>query len=286
MSLISLLMLTVSAALHAGWNLALKQAGERYIATWWALVLSSFCFLPFLAFSRFPAPGITPYILVSAILEVAYFILLIFAYQKGDFSLVYPVARGAAPAFLAIWSVWLLGDQLRPTGILGLVALIVGLVIVGGSTWFGRGSETGVPARSTVLIALAVALLISLYSAVDGAAVKLTEPVPYTALVFAATALLLTPLMVKRYGWNTLKASLLQYWRRVFVIGCLILSSYTLVLVAYSVSPVSYVGAIREISIVFGAVAGWLFLGENLGKIRIIGALVMFVGIIIIATLG
>jgi drug/metabolite transporter (DMT)-like permease len=223
---------------------------------------------------------------VSAILEVAYFSVLIFAYQKGDFSLVYPVARGAAPAFLAIWSVWLLGDQIRPAGILGLGVVIVGLVVVGGSTWFARGIQAGVPPRSTVMIALSVAVLISLYSAVDGAAVKLTDLAPYTALIFASTALMLTPVMLKRYGWTTLIATLRKYWRRIIVIGGLTMSAYTLVLIAYSISPVSYVGAIREISIVFGAVAGWLFLGENLGKIRIVGALVMFVGIIIIAFFG
>jgi drug/metabolite transporter (DMT)-like permease len=286
MPITSLFLLIIAAALHTAWNLALKQAGEKYIATWWALVISSACFLPFVAFSRLPTPDIAPYILVSALLEVAYFTALVLAYQNGDFSLVYPVARGAAPAFLAIWSIWLLGDQLRPSGVVGLAILVIGLAVVGGSTWFVRRDETQVPARSTILIALSVAVLISLYSAVDGAAVKLTDPVPYTALVFAATALLLTPIMLKRYGWNVLITNLRQYWRRVFVIGYLTLSAYTLVLIAYSLSPVSYVGAIREISIVFAAVAGWLFLGENMGKIRIVGALVMFIGIIIIATLG
>lgn len=152
--------------------------------------------------------------------------------------------------------------------------------------WFAKGKQAQVPPRSAILIALSVAVVISLYSAVDGAAVKRTDPIPYTVLIFATTALLLTPIMLRRYGWNVLIANLRQYWRRVFIIGCLMLSSYILILVAYSLSPVSYVGAIREVSIVFAAIAGWLFLGENLGKIRIVGALIMFVGIIIIATLG
>lgn len=69
-------------------------------------------------------------------------------------------------------------------------------------------------------------------------------------------------------------------------IGVLMLVAYMLVLVVYGFSSVSYAGAIREISIVFGALAGWLWLKEKFGFVRVAGALVIFSGILIILIAG
>src|SRR5262249_61149302 len=62
--------------------------------------------------------------------------------------------------------------------------------------------------------------------------------------------------------------------------------AYILVLQAYRIASVSYAGAIREISVVFGALAGWRWLGEGFGLPRTIGALLIFLGILVIAAVG
>jgi uncharacterized membrane protein len=62
--------------------------------------------------------------------------------------------------------------------------------------------------------------------------------------------------------------------------------TYGAVLFAYSMGRISYVGSIREVSIVFGALMGWRFLGEKFGLVRAIGAGIIFAGIVIIAILG
>ena len=69
-------------------------------------------------------------------------------------------------------------------------------------------------------------------------------------------------------------------------LGLLTVSAYLLTLLAYALAPLGYSGAIREVSVVLGAFAGWRFLGEKMGPMRLAGAGIVFVGILMIALLG
>jgi drug/metabolite transporter (DMT)-like permease len=210
------------------------------------------------------------------------------AYSLSDFSLVYPVARGAAPAFLALWSILFLGERLTLAGATGLVLVIGGLMLVGSNELLrqrmentgqshGRGRITG------LALALGIALLISIYSTLDGAAVKLTPATPYTVVMLGLTGLLFTPFAVRGNGWRKTVQVGKAHWRRILLIGSSGLLAYALVLNAYAIAQVSYAGALREVSIVFAALAGWKLLGEPLGRVRVIGSLVIFAGIVLIA---
>jgi drug/metabolite transporter (DMT)-like permease len=166
-----------------------------------------------------------------------------------------------------------------------LLILTSGLMIVGSSKWLStRGKGAG--SAAGIGLACLVALTISIYSVIDGAAVKLTDAVPYTELIFVLTSIFAVPVLLKLYGWQAIKSVGRTHWRLAAAIGCLTLFSYMLVLITYSIAPVSYGGAIREISIVFGALAGWLWLKESFGFVRAIGALVIFAGILIILVSG
>jgi drug/metabolite transporter (DMT)-like permease len=282
---IALMLLLAAAALHAGWNLLVKRAGEKQVFTWLALVLGPACFAPFVLFGASFPSGIWPYVIASALLELIYFIALTYAYGKADFSLVYPLARGAAPALLAVWAALFLGERVGPGGLLGLALLILGLMVVGGAAWWAR-RDAAVPDLSGVAAALGVACCISLYSAVDGAAVRLTEPLPYIVLVMGLTATLLTPPILARYGQQAVVAEWRANWTRIVLVGVATMFAYIFVLQAYAIASVSYAGAIREISVVFGALAGWRWLGEGFGLPRTIGALLIFLGILVIAVMG
>ncbi|CAN5809009.1 DMT family transporter [soil metagenome] len=285
MSLTALGLVITAALLHAGWNLLLKQLGERYIVTWWALLVGSLCFLPFLI-QAWPLPWqIWPYVLVSGLLQAAYFLILSAAYGRGDFSLVYPIARGAAPGLLAVWAFLLLDERPSMGGIIGLVILLIGLVVVGSSAWWKRKQQAA-PSLLSVGLALLVAFCISGYSASDGVAVKFASPTGYIVIEMLLTTLFVTPLIFTRYRWNVVLATWRANWLRISLVGILSNLAYLLVLIAYTLSPVSYAGAIREVSIVFAALAGWLWLNERFGSIRAIGASVIFVGIIVIAIAG
>jgi drug/metabolite transporter (DMT)-like permease len=294
MPLSAILLLFCSAFLHTAWNLLLKQAGEKYIATWWAVLLGAGLFLPCLLFTGLPARATWLLLLISVLVETAYYITLSTAYRDADFSIVYPLARGAAPLMIATWSVLFLGERLTSGGLAGLGIIVAGLLVVGGSSVLAgsryaslldqQSSQT--PRWRGMALAFLLALLISIYSTIDGAAVKQTPAFPYAVLVFFLSPVMTTPLVLKRYGWQTLKSELAQHKIRIVSIGLLTVSAYLLALAAYSMAKISYSGAIREVSVVMGALAGWLFLGEGLGRLRVIGSLVIFGGILVIALAG
>ena len=83
-----------------------------------------------------------------------------------------------------------------------------------------------------------------------------------------------------------LKTELGSHYLRLLVIGVLTVAAYSLALWAYSFALLGYAGAIREVSVVMGAFAGWQFLGEKMGRRRVAGATVIFAGIVVIALFG
>lgn len=276
--------LLCAAMLHAGWNLLVKRARQKIVFTWLALVAGFIGFTPVLAFAARVPARVWPYVLFSTLFEVAYFFTLTRAYEHGDFSLVYPIARGTAPGFLALWSALFLGELPRPGGFVGLSLLLFGLIIVGGAQWI-RGDRRAVSLGS-VGLAGAVALCISLYSAIDGAAVRFAPPLTYAVVVQGCIALASAPIVVARYGPRVMATEWCANWSRIIVVGLFSLTTYALVLFAFAHTRVSYAGAVREVSIVFAALAGWWLLGEKFGPVRTVGALMIFVGLFTVAVAG
>jgi drug/metabolite transporter (DMT)-like permease len=285
MPLRALILVLAAAVMHTGWNFLVKRAEDKQVFTWWAMIAGALVYLPLLALYR-PIPmQIWPYALSSAGVEAVYYSALVRAYTHGDFSLVYPVARGAAPALLAVWAMLFLGESPQRAGIVGLIVVLLGLLVVGSGSWWSRRQRASLPLGG-IAPALSTALCISIYSAIDGAAVRLMAPVPYTVLVFALTGLFVAPLVFRHYGSRDVMAVWRTDWMRILTVGILTLLTYMLVLQAYAMAPVSYVGALREVSVVFAALAGWCWLGEAFGGVRTVGALLIFFGILVIATAG
>ena len=287
MSPIALALLIVAAALHTGWNLLVKRAVNKQLFTWWSMAVGAICFAPLLALSPALPARIWPYIAVSALVEAIYYIALTRAYNLGDFSLVYPMARGAAPAFLALWAALFLGEHPQLGGMLGLALLLVGLTVVGLAAWRARRGAAA-PGGGGMLAALAVACCISIYSAIDGAAMRSVNgiSVPYTVAVIGLSAVFVTPVVLLSYGPGLIVTEWRTNWTRIILVGALSLIAYGLVLQAYAIGRVSYAGAIREISVVFAALVGWRWLGEGFGAVRTLGALMIFAGILVIALVG
>jgi drug/metabolite transporter (DMT)-like permease len=164
--------------------------------------------------------------------------------------------------------------------------IVAGLIIVSGSSILAAHQEGYAPHWHGIGLALLLAFFISIYSVIDGAAVKRTATFPYATLVFFLSPSLSTPLVLRRYGWQTIKDEFSQHRILLWAIGLLTVSAYLLTLIAYSIAKVSYSGAVREVSVVLGALAGWRFLGEEMGSLRLAGALVIFGGILVVALTG
>lgn len=285
MPLSTLALIIMAAALHASWHLLVKKAERRHLFTGWILAVGAVLYSPVLFLYGFADRSVWLYAFASALVQAAYFLMLVRAYERADFSLVYPIARGAAPCLLALWGGLFLGERLKPAGLAGLACLLLGLAVVGGGLSPNRRLVRNSKGRE-VVIALGVALCISVYSAIDGAVVRSTPVLPYLALVMVLTALFVTPFLFAHYGLRQAVACWRAQRARIILVGILPSLPYLLVLRVYAVSGVSYAGALREVSIVFAALAGWLLLGEPFGTVRVVGSFLIFAGILTIAVAG
>jgi len=285
MPLTALGLLLAAAIMHTTWNLLVKRAKEKQVFIWCALIAGVIIFSPLLLTSSFFSLSIWPYLISSALIEAIYYIILIRAYENGDFSLVYPMARGAAPAFLLLWTTLFLGERPRLFGLVGIALLVLGLIVVGGKNWWTLRKTSGFK-KSALALALGVACCISVYTVIDGAAVHHVSPLPYTVLVIALAAVFITPAVVKHYGNRAIVEEWCANWIHIVLVGLFTLLAYMLALKAYTIARVSYAGSVREISVVFAAFVGWRWLGESFGAIRLVGAMFIFAGILVIAFAG
>jgi len=285
MPILAIVLLFLSATMHALWNFLLKSAEEKYIAMGWQVILSGI-----LAFGCILVTGLPPremwgWAILSMFLEAVYFILLCIAYSDHDFSLVYPIARGAAPALLVLWAAIFLREKLTAGGYLGLAMITGGIMVIGATTLLkGGGGEK--PHLHGILTALAVAFIISVYTFVDGRAVRTTPVLPYGLSMFVMIPFVTTPYLVQHYGWSGFARMWKNQRNYLLIGGVLGLVAYMLALYAYTFAPLSYSGAIREVSAVIGAFLGWKFLKEEMGGIRVVGSAIVFAGVMVITIFG
>jgi drug/metabolite transporter (DMT)-like permease len=284
MPIFALILLFFSASMHALWNFLLKSADEKYIAMGWQVILSGVFSVVLIFFTGLPPRSMWIFAVVSMILEAIYFILLCIAYTSHDFSLVYPIARGAAPALLVLWSAILLHERLTVGGYIGLAMITGGIVLNGTTTlWNNRGEK---PHLKGILTALSVALVISIYTFIDGTAVKNGPALQYGLSMFVMVPFVTTPYLARVYGWGHFAAMWKTKKGYLLMGGVLGLVAYMLALFAYTIAPLSYSGAIREVSAVIGAFLGWRFLKEEMGGIRVLGSVIVFAGVMVIAVFG
>jgi drug/metabolite transporter (DMT)-like permease len=284
MPILAIVLLFISASMHALWNFLLKSADEKYIAMGWQVILSGLFSLVLIFFTGLPPREMWPFAIASMILEAIYFILLCIAYSDHDFSLVYPIARGAAPALLVLWSAIFLREQLTAGGYIGLAMITGGMIVIGATTLMNNKSEK--PHLRGILTALSVALIISIYTFIDGTAVKNGPALPYGLSMFVMVPFVTTPYITRRYGWSHFT----DMWKKkrgyLILGGVLGLVAYMMALFAYTFAPLSYSGAIREVSAVIGAFLGWRFLKEEMGGVRVVGSAIVFAGVMVIAVFG
>jgi len=275
-----------SAFLHAGWNYLLKKSDRKIVFIWWFLLVCGIVYLPaflyYLPTAAIPLQG-WYCIVATGLIHGIYFWCMGGAYQRGDLSLVYPLARGSGPLFIPIFAMILLGEEISPLGMAGIVLIVVGIYCAHLCS-FSRSAFLD-PFRAlkggASLWALFTGLAIASYSLVDKVGVGLVAPPVYIYLMFLISFLTITPPVLSRERrwlmpeWRTRKGS-------IAVVGVLSGFTYLMVLFALTMSKVSYVAAVREVSIVLSAFFGVVCLGEKNGRQKLIGAVFITLGVIAI----
>lgn len=286
MTAFALSLVLLAAGLHATWNLCAKRAGGGLPFVWLVGAIICTGYVPVLIGYwqwRHPAisGGAVVWILGSGVLKTSYSLFLQRAYRAGDFSLIYPLARGTGPLLSTLAAITVLGE--RPSAL----ALAGGLVIVAAIFFLTDGTkllhQDRAHLRQAIGYGVVSGVFIAAYTLWDrhGVAAMNVPPVLYDAGTAFTQLALLSP-----FAWRR-RAEVAVEWRdkKRWAFGVAVLSpvAYVLVLTALAFTPVSYVAPAREVSIVFGALIGARYLKEAEGTRRLWAAVAMAAGVIALA---
>ncbi len=256
-----------AALLHATWNAIVKSAGDKFLTTIMVTAAAAGIAAAFLPFLTVPARASWPYIAVSVLFQITYFLLVARTYQVADMSQTYPLMRGTAPLLVALVTVFQAGDSLSFIAWIGVVGICVGI--------FSMTLDIKLHDRKGIYLALLNAFVIAGYTLIDGFGVRRSgAPAAYTLWIFLLTGLPLTIWAVvgRRVTFVPYVA---RHWRIGIVGGIGTTASYGLALWAMTIAPIAVVAALRETSILFGTLIAGLVLKEHIGVRRIIAACII-----------
>ena len=271
----------LAALLHASWNAMAKSGGEPQFSIASYRLISAICCLPLLFVFPIPLAESWPMLIASVAIHTAYYVTLAKSYRVGDLSQMYPLFRGLAPVLVVIGAAAFAGEVLSLGSMLG-----IGLVSLGLMSITFSGGKLGKMSPVALRWGLATSVLIAAYTIADGVGVRLAgDPFSYIIWLF-----LLEPvpigiwlLATDRQGWFSYMSS------KPFKVSAGALaaaSAYGMVIYAMSVAPMGLVSSLRETSVIFAALIGTLLFREPFGRQRIVAAILVCFGVVLIKLLG
>jgi drug/metabolite transporter (DMT)-like permease len=278
-------LLLLAALMHASWNAILKSDESDRLATFGVIMTTGtvmgLCAVPFLPWID---PAAWKYLVSSVLIHVLYYTFLLKAYSYGDLSHTYPIARGLGPLLVALVSGRFIGEHLRTQDIVGVLLLSFGLV------------SLAMPLRNVVprpggrhglatLFAVLTGVTIAAYIIADGLGVRSAGPtfehrlsyIAWLCVVEGPWLLVLAIVIRPKTVWSHLQ----QTWWRGVIGGVIANVGYGIAIYALVLGPMAHVAALRETSVLFGALMGTLLLGEPFGVRRVAAAFVIVVGLVL-----
>ncbi len=264
------LLVLLSAFLHAVWNAVVKVRADRTLTLGLVSLLAALVSLAMLPFVHLPPPQAWKWILAGVAGHLGFKIFLLSAYRTGDFSQVYPLARGSAPLLVALAS----GESLRSGQVWGVALISVGIF----SLTFDKGIPKG-RHLPPVLYALVTGAFIAAYTLADGNGVRLVgSTFGYAPWLFAIDGTLFAgSVLFLRRGY--LRTHFGLHLLTPMAAGAISLLGYFIIIWAVSRGPMAPVAALRETGVIFAALIGTLILKEPFGLRRVIAAACVVAGI-------
>jgi len=265
----------LAAVMHATWNAILKSGSDRLWAITVMAVVGALGALPIALVLPKPDPDSWIYLGASAGVQVGYCLFLVRAYRDGQFTHVYPMARGSAPLLVTLGAAIFAGEQLDAPALTG-VALVSGGIML-----LALGRER--PDIRTTAAALSAGALIAIYMLIDGVGVRVSHhAIGYAAWQAAAQGLGM-PLLYWAIHRRPPAIPMGRPGAKVIVAALIGAFGYCVVIWAMSLAPMGQVSALRETSILFAAAIGAVFLREAVTPRRVIAAVIIVVGAIALA---
>jgi drug/metabolite transporter (DMT)-like permease len=267
-----------SAVLHATWNALTHSAKDRVAAIALIGVAAFSCAAVGVAVAPGPARAAWPFIAASAVLQTGYSYGLALAYRLGEFSSMYPLARGTSPLVVALVATLVVGQPMSGLELVGVLVVSGGLIAL--------AFADGMPARAdlpAIRAAVGTGCLIAAYTVVDGVGVRRSGTVlGYGSWIFLFQGALIV-LVAAGLRRRSLIADLRPGWWRGLAGGVVSVLAYGLVLWAQTKGTLAGIATLRETSILIGCVIGTVIFHERFGRTRLIASAGVVTGIILIA---
>jgi drug/metabolite transporter (DMT)-like permease len=265
------LVVLAAAVAHAIWNAVAHGIKDQTLAFALIGVGGLLGGIPLVILAATPRPGCWPYLLGSVAIHVFYNLLLMRCYRYGEFSQVYPLARGTSPLVVTILAAIFVHERPDLGQVAGVLIVSAGLAVL---VLAGRR-----PGRAAFLAAVGTGVTIAAYSTVDGVGVRLSaSPAGYIGWL-----MVLESLCVPMFAVIRRRDVLLKQPPRILLIGvaggALSVLAYGLVLWAQTRGALAPIAALRETSVIFGAIIGTLIFREPFGRSRIAATLLVVAGI-------
>jgi drug/metabolite transporter (DMT)-like permease len=263
-----------AAVTHAVWNAIAHGIKDQTLAFALIGVGGIAIGIPLVIVAAMPRSDCWPYLLGSVVIHIFYNLLLMRCYRLGEFSQVYPLARGTSPLVVTILAAIFIHEHLALAQIAGVLVVSAGLATL---VLAGRR-----PGRAAFLAAVGTGLTIAAYTTVDGVGVRLSgSPVGYIGWL-----MVLESLCVPMFAVVRRRDVLLKQPKRILLAGLaagvLSVLAYGLVLWAQTRGALAPIAALRETSVIFGAIIGTLIFREPFGRTRIAATVLVAAGIILL----
>ena len=264
-----------AAFLHALWN-ALIKVGSSKIGGMMILSITEVPIGLAIALLRpFPEAHVWPWVIAAGCTHFFYKSFLVFAYERGDLSRVYPIARGAAPMVVALVGFFTLSDAIAAHEYLGIAVLGCGIALM------ARGVFSQAEDRKLLPFALGSACATATYTMIDGLGARVSgDAVAYVAWVFVADGLIFTTVTLLWKG-SVIVPRDGKSWGLATFASAASYGSYAVAIWAMTFAPLAVVAALRETSILFAVLIGWLVFGERMTGEKALAAAVIVAGVIL-----
>jgi drug/metabolite transporter (DMT)-like permease len=254
----ALVLILLSAAVHAVVNILTKQADDKYAMRLLIGVFSALIVAPFLFFVPLPSGPAIWLLIATALVHALYELLLVKSYESAAFSAVYPVARGTGPLFTALGAILFLREHPPLFQLLGIAMVCGGVIAIGISHRASKGAAQG------LAYALGTGFTIGCYTLIDASGVRAVHnPFSYVLWFFVAhgACVLVTAPGIR--GRRVIVEARRQ-WKLGVLLGFLSITTYGSAMLAYRFGATAQLAALRETSVLFGTALAMRFLGEQM----------------------
>jgi len=273
------IIIIITAVAHTSWNVLLKTSENKVLFLRSFLLFASFLFLPVLFFIQPPSPSSYVFLAASLFIHIFYNIFLIKMYSFSEISFSYPIARGSPTLILLVISPLFLGDDISYLNNIGALILICGIFFL----IFSEGNYKKINFKGLGL-SLMVASTIVIYTLVDAKGARLSESaISYGIYMFAIEGITFNITYILFFKDKKIPFEFIFKEKyKILLASILVTFAYLPILYAFTKVNVPSVAALREISILFTSIYGVYFLKEKFGFIKVVSAVLIVVGCIII----